>query len=235
MPPQAHVEHNGDGGGGGGGVVEVDISSQILPLPMQTHELMGRKVPTSQGEEGLDSTSSSDSESLSSSPSTINDEHDEDQQLQQQEQHEKCRCRFGSNTVRFSSTVNIHPILHRRDMTSKEVRDAWVTRWERSQIKNVANNTVYLMKTGVGCHLTPDDYFCPRGLEHLWDQMSVHSKEEAYKSHKIALAMQRLLRRSGSDSPQMIARAYRKYTLKSRRLAYQRGLDDQQEQQLRSL
>lgn len=84
------------------------------------------------------------------------------------------------------------------------------------------------MRTGVGVHLTDQDFFCPRGLEHLWDHDSAESKQEAHRSQKIAIAMQRVLRRSGADSPHMIARAYRKYTLKSRKLAYQRGLRDQQ-------
>ena len=144
---------------------------------------------------------------------------------------QQCRSSrpFKSNRVKFSSKVEIYSVIHRRDMTLKEKRRTWVTRLERAQMKGVSDHTVYLMKSGVGTHLTHDDYFCPRGLEHRWDASSANCRDEAYKSHKIALAMQRLLRRSRTQSPEMIARAYRKYTLKSRKIAYQRGLEDQQE------
>ena len=134
-----------------------------------------------------------------------------------------------SNRVKFSSKVEIYSVIHRRDMTLKEKRKTWVTRLERAQTKDVSDHTIYLMKSGVGTQLTHDDYFCPRGLEHHWDASSAHCRDEAYKSHKIALAMQRFLQRSRTNSPEMIARAYRKYTLKSRKMAYQRGLEDQQE------
>ena len=114
-------------------------------------------------------------------------------------------------------------------MSRKEIQKTWINRYERRQSRTAINNTVYLMKTGVGYELTEEDHVCPRGLEHLYDELSIECDEEAKKSQKIALAMQRLLRRTGTTSPKMIARAYFKYTIRSRRIAYDKAIRDQTE------
>mmetsp|Transcript_29803 Transcript_29803/g.49419 ORF Transcript_29803/g.49419 Transcript_29803/m.49419 type:complete len:188 (+) Transcript_29803:184-747(+) len=129
-------------------------------------------------------------------------------------------------SVSFSPVVEVHPTLHRQDMSAEEIQSVWVNRYERRETRKVADNTAYLMKSGVGCMLSDEDYFCPRGLEHLYEESTDYDLE-VKKSKKIALAMQRVLRRAGANSPEMIARAYRKYTLRSRRNAYQKALGDQ--------
>jgi hypothetical protein len=136
-----------------------------------------------------------------------------------------CRTR----SVSFSPHIEVYPVLHRRDMSDDEIRRAWISRYERRQIRNALQSTIVLMKTEVGNHLSDDDCFCSRGLEHFCQQSSKASgyEGEVRKSQKIALAMQRVLRRVGATNPDMIAKAYRHYTLKSRSVAYRKALDDQ--------
>ena len=133
-----------------------------------------------------------------------------------------------TRSVRFSPHVQIHPVLHRRDMSKDEIQRVWINRYERRQNRTVVESTIFLMETGVGIHLSEDDYFCPRGLEHLWKKSTTTYDETNVKaSHKIALAMQRILRRVGASNPDLIAKVYRKYTLKSRTAAHKKALDDQ--------
>jgi hypothetical protein len=135
-------------------------------------------------------------------------------------------------TVKISNAVEIHPVLHRRDMSRDEIQKTWINRYERRQTRTAIHNTLYLMKTGVGCKLSEDDHVCPRGLEHYLyrDEVSIDYDEEAKKSQQIALAMQRLLRRrTGTTSPEMIARAYSKYTIRSTRVAYEKAMRDRAE------
>ena len=128
-------------------------------------------------------------------------------------------------SVSFSTDVKVHSIIHRHDMSHEEILNAWSNRQERKQSRTAIENTVYLMKTGVGYKLSDEDFVCPRGLEHFWEKGTEYDAV-VKKSHKVALAMQRILRRSGATSPEMIARAYRKYTITSRRMAYQKAQDD---------
>jgi hypothetical protein len=131
--------------------------------------------------------------------------------------------RAGTRSVKFSTCVEIHPVLHHRDMSADEINSAWMNYYDKKENRQVLNSTVYLMKTGAGAQLTEDDYFCSRGLEHLVDDSRT---QQIKKSHRIALAMQRLLRRSGAYSPEMIAKAYRAYTFKSQRAAYRKAFHD---------
>jgi hypothetical protein len=129
-----------------------------------------------------------------------------------------------SRSVKFSTSVEIHRIPHHRDMSDDEINRVWMNRSEMRQNKRVVSNTVFLMKSGVGSHLTEEDYFCSRGLEHWVDD---EHEGRVKTSHKIALAMQRILKRAGSSNPEMIARAYRKYTFKSQRAARKKAMHDQ--------
>ena len=147
---------------------------------------------------------------------------DSDASTSELEEHEsESQCYKPS--VKFSSQVEICPILHRRDMSEEEISKTWMTRYDVKESRQVVNNTVFLMKTGAGKHLTEEDYFCSRGLEHIVDECRA---ERIKKSLKIALAMQRVLRRNGARSPEMIARAYKAYTFKSQRAAYRKALCD---------
>lgn len=140
----------------------------------------------------------------------------EESNKEQEEPHQSARCR----SVCFASTDEIHPIIHRRDMSDKEIRDTWVHRLERRQSRIAIENTIFLMRSGVGAQLQEGDHFCARGLEHLYHEASLDYDRQVKKSQKIALTMQRMLRRSGKQSPEMIAKAYRKFTIPSRRFAY---------------
>jgi hypothetical protein len=135
----------------------------------------------------------------------------------------KVQERAGTRSVKFSTCVEVHHVLHHRDMSADEINSAWMNCYDKKESRQILNSTVYLMKTGAGAKLTEDDYFCSRGLEYLVDDSRT---ERIKKSHRIALAMQRLLRRSGAYSPEMIARAYRAYTFKSQRAAYRKALHD---------
>lgn len=128
-------------------------------------------------------------------------------------------------SVRFSSDVDICPVICRDDMSREEVTTAWISRIDRTESKRDINNTIFLMQSGLGVSLTEMDYFCPRGLEHLVDR--TQQKTAVKKSVHIALAMQQLLRKAGTTDPQLIARAYRKYTLGSQYIAYKKALRDQ--------
>jgi hypothetical protein len=131
-----------------------------------------------------------------------------------------------TKSVRFSTDVDVHPVLHHQDMSQDEVYNTWISRFERKQSRSVVESTIYLMKTGVGCKFSDEDFFCPRGLERRFADSSEYD-EEVKKSKKIALAMQRLLRRSGKTSPEMIAKAYRKFTIRSCSLAIRKAKMDQ--------
>ncbi|KAL3913379.1 MAG: hypothetical protein SGILL_006515 [Bacillariaceae sp.] len=82
------------------------------------------------------------------------------------------------------------------------------------------------MKSEVGTQLGEEDHFCARGLEHLYHEEPSDYDREVKKSLQIALAMQRILKRAGTSSPEMIAKAYRKYTLRSRCLAFRKAAND---------
>jgi hypothetical protein len=235
MPPQEPVGKSVDSGSGAVAAV-IELPPQVVPLSTDDPEIQKTVVSDDNHSANVHSLSFIWRELLPSVSPLSNEKvqgtKTEDCRCQYSiDDRRRCRCRSRSNRVTFSSKIDIHPTIHRRDMTLKEKMKTWVTRHERIQIKDVSDNTVYLMKSGVGINLTEDDYFCPRGLEHQWNVLSAHCRQEANRSHKIALAMQRLLRRSGTDSPRMIARAYCRYTLRSRKLAYQRGLEDQHEQE----
>ena len=131
-----------------------------------------------------------------------------------------------TRSVRFAETSNIHAIPHHSDMSTEEINEVWMNRYDIKQTKLAVNSTVFLMKSGVGALLTEADDFCQRGLEHLLDEKYAHRVK---KSQGIALAMQRLLRRSGSKNPEMIAKAYTAYTVASRDAAHKFALDDQKE------
>jgi hypothetical protein len=135
------------------------------------------------------------------------------------------QCKTKKRSVNFSDVVEIYPVLHRRDMSPDEVQNMWINRYERRQSRTEIRNTLYLMQTGVGYVLSDDDYVCSRGLEHLYEHPTEYD-EEARKSQKIALAMQRVLRRARTTNPNMIARAYFKYTLRSRKVAYEKAIRD---------
>ena len=132
-----------------------------------------------------------------------------------------------SRTVSFSDCVETHHILHRLDMKPEEILAAWPSRIERRQSRLAIENTIFLMKSGVGRQLVDGDHFCARGLEHLYHEGIVDgNQDEVKKSLQIALAMQRVLKRVGTSSPHMIAKAYRKYTLRSRCSALRKATSD---------
>ena len=114
-------------------------------------------------------------------------------------------------------------------MKPEEILDSWPSRIERRQSRLAIENTIFLMKSGVGSQLVEEDHFCARGLEHfLYDEQPLQDncKDEAKKSVQMALAMQRILKRVGTSNPNMIAKANRKYTLRSRSLAFRKAAND---------
>ena len=127
-------------------------------------------------------------------------------------------------SVSFCSEVEIHPIINRSDMSDDELQQTWLTSQDIREGKQLVRSTIFLMKTGAGACLTEEDYFCSRGLENCVDK---EYSARVKKSLRIALAMQRVLRRAGKSSPEMIAKAYRSYTLRSRKKAYRKALEDE--------
>jgi hypothetical protein len=154
--------------------------------------------------------------------------HDASQQLSSK--NTSTQCCSHNRTVQFSAEIEVYPVLHRRDMSDDEIQNAWLSRHERRQNRTDLHSTIFLLKTGLETQLSDDDSFCARGLEHLCSEKTAtcgYDLAEAKKSQKIALAMQRILRRVGATNPDMIAKAYRQYTLRSRSVAYRKALDDQ--------
>lgn len=131
-------------------------------------------------------------------------------------------------SVHFAPKLLIRGVLCRHDFTAEEARTLWMDHFDQCNNKQDIYNTVYLMRSGLGSKLNEDDHFCARGLEKF-----VSPKHEQDGTRKrsigIALAMQRVLRRSGTSDPEMIARAYHKYTLKSQYIAQRKGIRDQEE------
>eukprot|EP00934_Nitzschia_sp_Nitz4_P005004 Nitzschia sp. Nitz4//scaffold169_size48518//17611//18105//NITZ4_007069-RA/size48518-processed-gene-0.91-mRNA-1//-1//CDS//3329538379//4994//frame0 len=130
-----------------------------------------------------------------------------------------------SRTVRFSADVNVFPVIRRDEMSLEELTNAWTNTCDRTESKRDISSTIFLMRSGLGRKLTEQDFFCPRGLEHLVNKSL--QKATVKKSVGIALAMQRLLKKAGASNPQMIARAYRKYTFDSKFVAYKKALRDE--------
>jgi hypothetical protein len=111
-------------------------------------------------------------------------------------------------------------------MTKEEIDRVWMSRCDLNETRNLVVNTVFLIKSGMGDLLTEEDDFCSRGLEHVVEKKE-HSKR-VKKSVGVCMALQKFLRRSGKKDPNMIAKAYKKYTIASRKLARQMALEDQQ-------
>lgn len=132
-----------------------------------------------------------------------------------------------SKAVRFATEVQIHPVLRRKDMSPAEITKVWMDHSDRHENQLDINNTVSLMRLGLPKKLNEEEFFCSRGLEHLLKRQESNHKPLGKKSIGIALAMQRVLRRSGAKNPVMIARAYSKYTMKSQEVAYKKALYDQ--------
>lgn len=104
----------------------------------------------------------------------------------------------------------------------------WMDQFDQCNNNLDIHNTIYLMRSGLTKKLSEDDYVCTRGLER-YDSGREERKAIRKQSICIALAMQRLLRRSGCSSPEMIASAYQKYTIKSRYIAHRKGIQDREE------
>ena len=129
-------------------------------------------------------------------------------------------------SVHFSAKLLIRGVNRRQDFTEAEARKMWMDHFDLSNNKRDIYNTIYLMRSGLSDKLSEEDYFCARGLEKFIDDRSERRcvKQE---SIGIALAMQRILRRSGTSNPEMIAKAYHKYTVSSQYIAHQKGIRDQ--------
>jgi hypothetical protein len=77
----------------------------------------------------------------------------------------------------------------------------------------------------MGDLLTEEDDFCSRGLEHIVDRKERSNRVK--KSVGVCMVLQQFLRRSGTKDPNIIAKAYKKYSMASRKLARQMALEDQ--------
>jgi hypothetical protein len=128
-------------------------------------------------------------------------------------------------SVKFSATTRIRRIPHHRDMTKEEIGKVWMSSYEIHETRELVRNTVILINSGIGDLLTEEDDFCSRGLEYIVEKKQ-HA-ERVKKSLGVCLAMQRFLRRAGTKDPNMIAKAYKEYTMASRKLARQMAVEDQ--------
>jgi hypothetical protein len=131
-----------------------------------------------------------------------------------------------TRSVTFADTSKVHAIPHHSEMSTEEINEVWMNQYDIEQTKQGVNSTVFLMKSGVGALLTEADEFCQRGLEHLLDEKYLLRVK---KSQGITLAIQRFLRGNGTKNPEMIAIAYKAYTVASRDVAHTLALDDQKE------
>jgi len=148
-----------------------------------------------------------------------------DQDLQVKKKS-KSKVAKKTKAVHFATNVKIHRILRRQDMSQDEITKVWMDRLDRRENKRDITNTIHLMRSGFTKNSTEEEFFCPRGLEHLVNLENEQSVE-GKKSIGIALAMQRVLRKAGASNPVMIARAYRNYTITSQQVAYERALYDE--------
>jgi hypothetical protein len=93
------------------------------------------------------------------------------------------------------------------------------------EIRELVVNSVFLIKSGIGDVLTEEDDFCSRGLEHIVDRKERSNRVK--KSVGVCMVLQQFLRRSGTKDPNIIAKAYKKYSMASRKLARQMAVEDQ--------
>ena len=135
------------------------------------------------------------------------------------------RCKE-KKSVHFSAKLLIRGVSRRQDFSEDEARKMWMDHFDLSNNRRDIYNTIYLMRSGLSEKLSEEDYFCARGLEKFVDRKS-ERRCVRQESIGIALAMQRILRRSGSSNPEMIAKAYHKYTVSSQYIAHQKGIRDQ--------
>lgn len=139
---------------------------------------------------------------------------------------EKTPLNKRQRSVRFATEVEIYPVIRRQDMSPEEMTNMWMNRFDRRDNKCDIHNTIFLMRSGLTMKLTEDDFFCPRGLENFLNP-TTEQKNVCKKSVGIALAMQRVLRKTGTSNPLLIARAYHKYTIQSQQVAHKKALYDQ--------
>jgi len=129
--------------------------------------------------------------------------------------------------VHFSAKLYMLGVTRRQDFTPEETRKMWMDSFDRINNRRDVYNTVYLMRSGLGEKLTEEDYFCARGLEKFSDDANEHQKNRK-RSIGVALSIQRVLRKSGISNPEMIAKAYHKYTIQSKYIAYRKGIRDRE-------
>lgn len=123
-------------------------------------------------------------------------------------------------TVRFALKETIHLIPTRAEMSPS----LWMDDFTKKENKQEVSNTVFLIRSGLGNKLQEEDFFCPRGLEHLVDKQ--RKKQQVQRSIAVALSMQQVLREKGEVRPSLIAMAYKRFTQHSKERAYKLAIRD---------
>lgn len=141
---------------------------------------------------------------------------------------ESCLPSKAKKSVHFAAKTEIRSVIGRKEFTDDEKRRIWMDYLDQQYNKRDICNTIYLIRSGLGESLSEDDHFCARGLEQFIGR-GPEQKAKSKKSIGIALAMQRILRRTGAHNPEMIAKAYHKYTVQSRYVAHRKAVRDRDE------
>lgn len=130
--------------------------------------------------------------------------------------------------VDFSKQINMHPSLHKKDMTPEEREKYWCTKSEDKQCFVDAKKTVIMMMKGMPFD---DVENCSRGLESKTRdglKKRVQNKKKAVN----ALMMEQKIQRLGGDvNPEQLAKAVSKQTKDLADYAAEVAVQDEQDVQ----
>eukprot|EP00934_Nitzschia_sp_Nitz4_P005546 Nitzschia sp. Nitz4//scaffold130_size63480//4606//5268//NITZ4_006237-RA/size63480-processed-gene-0.26-mRNA-1//-1//CDS//3329535153//5536//frame0 len=143
--------------------------------------------------------------------------------IKQQQSFDQQRQRV-TGGVQFSEQVLVHDTIHRNDISPEEKHACWYQRHEFAAIREAAERVLDQLEAG---EVNEEVLLSVRGLENFTEE-GAEATELAYAVAAIAVLQEQEL----SNDPTIIAKNYRKVTLKSRFPARQRALRDRQEVEL---
>ncbi len=130
--------------------------------------------------------------------------------------------------VDFSQQINMHPALHKKDMTREEREKYWCTKSEDKQCYVEAKKTVIMMMKGMSFD---DVETCSRGLESKTRDGLKKRVQNKKKAVNALLMEQKVQRLGGSINPEQLAEVVSKQTKDLAEYAAEVAVQDEQDVQ----
>jgi hypothetical protein len=132
------------------------------------------------------------------------------------------------NYVRFNDEVQVHEVLHRKDMEEVELKSVWYFRKDYKRIRKESQETVRLIREGVLCE--DSDEYCLKGLD-----SETHSYARQRSLHKLmakslVFAEQQRQREANISDPEFLALNFSDFSSRCRHAAFVAGLRDDRTQ-----